>query len=213
MKPQIGFILVSKERTRYETNSCWNIGRVDHGSAFLDTFSIERARGITVFSKQAILRLPEGQATLLDTPGHVDFSPEMERTLDVLDCAILVVSGAAGVQSHTHTVWKLLRRRGIPTFIFVNKMDLPGADRTAVLAELRQKLDDNCVDFTSLDPERLAECDEPLLEEYLSTGAVTEARIAAAISRCRILEYFGAFCAGRPGRQRFRRPGLQDIPG
>ena len=116
------------EALLYTAGEIRALGRVDHGDAFLDTFALERQRGITIFSKQALLHLPDWQATLLDTPGHVDFSAEMERTLEVLDCAVLVVSGSAGVQSHTHTVWNLLRRRNIPTFLFINKMDLPGAD-------------------------------------------------------------------------------------
>ena len=117
------------EALLYESGAIRNLGRVDHGDAHLDTFALERQRGITIFAKQARLRLPGWQATLLDTPGHVDFSPEAERTLDVLDCAVLVVSAPAGVQSHTRTLWKLLRQRNIPTFLFVNKVDLPYAGR------------------------------------------------------------------------------------
>ena len=128
------------------------LGRVDHGDAFLDTDAVERERGITVFAKQAVLSLEKTELTLLDTPGHVDFSAEMERTLQVLDGAILVVSGTDGVQSHTRTLWRLLERYQVPTLIFVNKMDLAGADRDKVLGELR-KLDGNCVDFTLPAPE------------------------------------------------------------
>ena len=117
------------EAMLYISGSIRNFGRVEHGDAFLDTFALERKRGITIFSKQALVTLPGLNATLLDTPGHVDFSAEMERTLDVLDCAILVISGPAGVQSHTLTLWRLLRQRKIPTFVFINKMDLPGPAR------------------------------------------------------------------------------------
>ena len=112
------------EALLYEAGAIRTLGRVDHGDAFLDTFRLERQRGITIFSKQARLRLPGWQATLLDTPGHVDFSPEAERTLDVLDCAVLVVSAPAGVQSHTRTLWKLLAQWEIPVFLFVNKMEI-----------------------------------------------------------------------------------------
>ena len=157
------------EAMLYTAGSLRILGRVDHGDAFLDTFSLERQRGITIFSKQAVLRLPDLQATLLDTPGHVDFSAEMERTLDVLDCAILVVSGSSGVQSHTLKVWKLLRQRNIPTLLFVNKMDLPGTDPAAVLKDLRQQLSDRICTLPASDPEELALCDEGLLEEFLSS--------------------------------------------
>ena len=128
------------EALLYESGAIRNLGRVDHGDAHLDTFALERQRGITIFAKQARLRLPGWQAALLDTPGHVDFSPEAERTLDVLDCAVLVVSAPAGVQSHTRTLWKLLRQRNIPTFLFVNKVDLPYAGKEKLLAALRSQL-------------------------------------------------------------------------
>ena len=126
------------------------MGRVDHRDAFLDTFALERERGITIFSKQAVLPLDGLELTLLDTPGHADFSSEAERTLRVLDCAVLVVSGADGVQGHTLTLWRLLARYGVPTFLFVNKMDQPGTDRSALLAELKSRLDGGCVDFWEL---------------------------------------------------------------
>lgn len=116
------------------------LGRVDHQDAFLDTDAMERQRGITIFSKQAVLELGETRVTLLDTPGHVDFSAEMERTLQVLDCAVLVISGTDGVQGHTRTLWDLLERYQVPTFLFINKMDLAGADRAALLAHLKDKL-------------------------------------------------------------------------
>ena len=142
------------EAMLYTTGHIRRLGRVDHRDAFLDTFALERERGITIFSKQAELTVGELSVTLLDTPGHVDFSAEMERTLQVLDCAILVVSAADGVQSHTATLWRLLERQGVPVFLFVNKMDLPGADRSALLAQLRSRLGEGCVDFT-LPPDQL----------------------------------------------------------
>ncbi len=181
------------EAMLYCSGDIRRLGRVDHGSAFLDTFALERQRGITIFSKQAILSLPNMQATLLDTPGHVDFSAEMERTLDVLDCAVLVISGPAGVQSHTLTVWKLLRQRGIPTFLFINKMDLPGAEKAAILANLHRELGDGFADMESLDHESLALCDEALLDEYLESGVISTRAISDAISRARIFPcWFGS---------------------
>ena len=170
-----------------------SLGRVDHGDAFLDTFAVERQRGITVFSKQAILNLPNCRATLLDTPGHVDLAPEMERTLSVLDCAILVVSGPAGVQSHTLTLWRLLRKHRIPTFVFVNKTDLPCSSREELLTELRRELNDGIVDLSLDDPETAAVCDEQLLEEYLSTGELSRASVSRAVAQGRLFPcYFGA---------------------
>ena len=145
------------EALLYRSGAVRKLGRVDHRDAFLDTDTIERERGITIFSKQAQLPLGEDlEATLLDTPGHVDFSAEMERTLQVLDCAILVISGTDGVQAHTRTVWRLLERYGVPTFLFINKMDLAGADQASVLSSLRRQLHGGCVDFTA-SPEELAE--------------------------------------------------------
>ena len=181
------------EAMLYCSGAIRTLGRVDHGNAFLDNFALERERGITIFSKQASLRLPGLQTTLLDTPGHVDFSAEMERTLDVLDCAVLVISAPAGVQSHTRTLWKLLRRRNIPTLLFLNKMDLPGADRAGLLALLNRELGDGFFDFERPDPENLAMCDESLMEEYLETGSLREPSIAAAIARCSLFPcWFGA---------------------
>ncbi len=181
------------EAMLYTAGSLRILGRVDHGDAFLDTFSLERQRGITIFSKQAVLRLPELQATLLDTPGHVDFSAEMERTLDVLDCAILVVSGSSGVQSHTLTVWRLLRQRNIPTLLFVNKMDLPGTNPAAVLKDLRQQLSDRICTLPAEDPEELALCDEGLLEEFLSSGTLSEDAVTQAVRQGRIFPvWFGS---------------------
>ena len=165
------------EALLYESGAIRRLGRVDHQDAFLDTDAMERERGITIFSKQAVLPLEGTEVTLLDTPGHVDFSAETERTLRVLDCAVLVVSGTDGVQAHTRTLWRLLERYGVPVLLFVNKMDLAGADRTAVLEELRQRLGAGCVDFGAA-PEQVAEeaavCGEAALEEFLETGAVTD---------------------------------------
>lgn len=159
------------------------LGRVDHGDAFLDTDVLERRRGITIFSKQAVLPLGETQFTLLDTPGHVDFSAEMERVLQVLDYAVLVLSGSEGVQGHTETLWRLLAQHGIPTFLFINKMDLPGAGRGALLAELRQRLSPDCVDFSAGDfVEEAALRDEETLETYLAQGALPDEALTGLIA-------------------------------
>ena len=181
----------------YLTGAVRRLGRVDHQDAFLDTDAIERERGITIFSKQAVFPLgPDVQATLLDTPGHVDFSAEMERTLQVIDYAILVVSGTDGIQGHTLTVWHLLRQRRIPTFLFINKMDLPGADRAALLDELHAQLSDGCIDFSG-DPdamyEALAMTDEFLLDRYLAGDPPDDAQVRRLIvSRAVFPCYFGA---------------------
>ena len=183
------------EAMLYQAGALKKLGRVDHQDAFLDTFALERARGITIFSKQAEFSLPHTEVTLLDTPGHVDFSAEMERTLQVLDCAVLVISGTDGVQAHTETLWRLLTRHGIPTFLFINKMDLDGADREALLAELKARLDGGCVDFTSPDTmaEELAVCDEHLLEQYLETGALEDSQIAELVAQRKAFPcYFGS---------------------
>ena len=180
----------------YRTGAVRKLGRVDHQDAFLDTNHLERERGITIFSKQAVFPLGERRVTLLDTPGHVDFSAEMERTLQVLDYAILVISGTDGVQGHTRTLWRLLCKRQIPTFLFINKMDLAGADRAAVLRELQTTLDGGCLDFTDgLEPiqEDLAALDEELMERYLSGEAVTAADAARLISERKVFPcYFGS---------------------
>ena len=165
------------------------LGRVDHQDAFLDTDPMERARGITIFSKQAVLPVDGAELTLLDTPGHADFSSEMERTLQVLDCAILVISGTDGVQGHTHTLWRLLERYGVPTFLFVNKMDLAGADKAALLAGLKAGLDEGCVDFTAPAAERdeaAALCGEDALERYLEQGKLSHRDAAELIRRRRL---------------------------
>ena len=184
------------EAMLYTCGAIRTLGRVDHQDAFLDTFALERERGITIFSKQALLPLPEVEVQLLDTPGHVDFSAEMERTLQVLDGAVLVISGTDGIQSHTRTLWRLLERYHVPTFLFVNKMDLAGADRGALLAELRRQLAEGCVDFTAPREERLesvALCDEEVLSAYLERGAVSDGEIAGLIARRRLFPcWFGS---------------------
>ena len=161
------------EALLYESGVIRTRGRVDHKDAFLDTSPLERERGITIFSKQACFSYGNMDVTMLDTPGHVDFSSEMERTLQVIDYAVLIISGTDGVQGHTETVWKLLQKYRIPTFFFVNKMDLPGADKVAVLKELQAKLSPYCVDFTEEEEllcENVAMCEETLLETYLEEG-------------------------------------------
>ncbi len=161
------------EALLYESGVIRTRGRVDHKDAFLDTSPLERERGITIFSKQACFSYGNMEVTMLDTPGHVDFSSEMERTLQVIDYAVLIISGTDGVQGHTETVWKLLQKYRIPTFFFVNKMDLPGADKAAVLKELQAKLSPYCVDFTEEEEllcENVAMCEETLLETYLEEG-------------------------------------------
>ena len=175
------------EALLYRAGCLKKLGRVDHKDAFLDTNAMERERGITIFSKQAVLGLPDAQITLLDTPGHVDFSGEMERTLSVLDYAVLVVSGTDGVQSHTETVWKLLRRYGVPVFVFVNKMDLAGADRQAVLDQLA-RLEEGFVPFDgSLEPDAFAEAlamqSEEAMEAYLENGEVPRQLITVMVAR------------------------------
>ena len=184
----------------YRAGALRKLGRVDHRDAFLDTDSRERARGITIFAKQAVLALPAAagaeacELTLLDTPGHVDFSAEAERALQVLDYAVLVVSGTDGVQAHTETLWKLLARYRVPTFVFVNKMDLPGADAAVRLRELRGRFGDGCVDFSAVpDPEALALCSEPLMNEVLENGEASPETVVTAIARRQVFPvFFGA---------------------
>ena len=175
------------EAMLYVSGAVRRLGRVDHQDAFLDTDAIERERGITIFSKQAVLSLPAFQLTLLDTPGHVDFSAEMERTLQVLDYAILVISGTDGVQGHTLTLWQLLKRYEVPVFLFVNKMDLPGADKERLLRELQSRLDDRCVDFTFPEGdafwEAAATSSEAALSEYLETGRLSDETLQDAVAR------------------------------
>ena len=180
----------------YLSGAVRKLGRVDHRDAFLDTDAQERERGITIFAKQAELTWGETSFTLLDTPGHVDFSAEMERTLGVLDCAVLVVSGTDGIQGHTRTLWRLLEGRGVPTFLFINKMDLAGADKAALLAQLQSRLDGGCLDFSAgLAPiqEDLASLDEGLMDQYLEGGEVTQADAAGLIARRLVFPcYFGS---------------------
>lgn len=179
------------EAMLYTAGKIRKLGRVDHKDAYLDTDAQERERGITIFSKQAIFTYDGMEITLLDTPGHVDFSAEMERTLQVLDYAILVINGMDGVQSHTDTLWKLLKRYEIPTFIFVNKMDMEGTDKDAVFQNIRKKLDGDCVDFSSGDrDEQIAMADERLLDTYLDSGMVEVEDIIEAILDRKIFPCF-----------------------
>lgn len=180
----------------YLSGQIRKLGRVDHKDAFLDTYELERERGITIFSKQAELKMGNLGITLLDTPGHVDFSAEMERTLQVLDYAILVINGADGVQGHTRTLWSLLRRYRIPTFLFINKMDQIGTDKEKVLEDLQSRLDESCIDFTEKSEEfydALAMCDEKAMEEYLESEKVDEDTIAEMIGNRKVYPcYFGS---------------------
>lgn len=181
----------------YESGSIRSMGRVDNKDAFLDTHEIERNRGITIFSKQAVFRFGEMEITLLDTPGHVDFSAEMERTLQVLDYAVLVISGADGVQGHTQTLWRLLEKYKIPTFLFINKMDQPGTDKEQLLTELKNRLDEGCVDFSRECGEDfyedIAVCDEGLLNVYLDSGRISSDDIAEIIAERKAFPcYFGS---------------------
>ena len=180
----------------YLSGQLRRLGRVDHRDAFLDTDAQERERGITIFSKQAVLPLNSMTITLLDTPGHVDFSSEMERTLQVLDYAILVISGTAGIQGHTLTLWRLLARYHIPTFLFINKMDLAGADRTVLLEQLQQRLSSGCVDFSAPEAswqENAALCDEGILEKYLETGRLETADVVSLIRHRKVFPcWFGS---------------------
>lgn len=182
----------------YTCKAIRKLGRVDHQNAFLDTNTLERNRGITIFSKQAECTLGEFGMTFLDTPGHVDFSAEMERTLQVLDYAILVISGADGVQGHTETLWRLLSRYQIPVFLFINKMDQPGTDREALLAEVKEKLDANCVEFSADQTdeewkEQVAVCDEQVMEAYLEGEEISREQIRQMIRERKLFPcYFGS---------------------
>lgn len=171
----------------YAAGALRSLGRVDHGDAFLDTEALERERGITIFSKQAVLDCGDTHITLLDTPGHVDFSAEMERALQVLDYAVLVISGTDGVQGHTRTLWRLLERYGVPTFLFINKMDLAGADRATLLEGLQSL--GACVDLGAAEGERdeaAALTDEAALEELLERGGLCDDTLAALIAARKI---------------------------
>ena len=177
-------------------------GRVDHGDAFLDNGDMERKRGITIFSKQARIRWKDVDITLLDTPGHVDFSAEMERTLQVLDAAVLVIDGSDGVQGDVHTLWRLLKRYEVPVFLFVNKMDQPGTDPEKVLTELQKKLDSNITSVGKLlqpgdnegeretESEHAAMCSEALMEEYLETGELSAENISDTVAERKLFPCF-----------------------
>ncbi len=174
------------EALLYQTGALKEIGRVDHKNTLLDSDTIERERGITIFAKQALIQIQDMQITLLDTPGHVDFSAETERTLAVLDCAVLVISGTDGVQSHTETLWKLLARHGIPTVIFVNKMDITEQSKAQLLANLRERLSPQCADFcddTESGTEQIALSWDKLTEEYLDSGKISDDTVADAVER------------------------------
>ncbi|MEF2949035.1 MAG: translation factor GTPase family protein [Oscillospiraceae bacterium] len=177
----------------YASGALRKLGRVDHGDAFLDTDALERERGITIFAKQAMLTVGEREFTLLDTPGHIDFSAEMERTLSVLDYAVLVISGSDGVQSHTRTLWRLLARYEVPTFLFINKMDLAGTDKSALMERLTQTLSAECVDFSAPPQERdeaLALCDEAALESLLERGSIDDSLISKMIKSRKVFPCF-----------------------
>lgn len=182
------------EAMLYVGGNIRKLGRVDRGDAFLDTYELEKKRGITIFSKQALLKWEDMEITLLDTPGHVDFSAEMERTLQVLDCAVLVISGTDGVQEHTRTLWRLLARYRVPTFLFINKMDLAGAQKEILLSDIRARLDDNCLDFgeagTEAFYEQAAMCGEMALEHYLETGRVETEMIREQIQSRNVFPCF-----------------------
>ena len=169
------------EALLYKTGALRTLGRVDHGDAHLDTHELERARGITIFSKQARFETERLAVTLLDTPGHADFAPEAERVMPVIDCALLLVSGTDGVQGHTLTLWRLLQHYGVPVVLFFNKMDLPGADRAALLADARTALSDRCAALD--DAESVALSSEALLEHFLNTGALDDALAADAVAK------------------------------
>lgn len=186
------------ESILYKTGKIRALGRVDHGNAFLDNYEMERSRGITIFSKQAEVLLHEKSITLLDTPGHVDFSAEMERTLQVLDYAILVISAPDGVQGHVQTLWRLLKKYEIPVFLFINKMDQSGTEKQKVLDELKKRLDDRCVDFSTEQDrevfyENLAVCEETLLEQYFEGNMPEETQIRRLIAERKVFPcYFGS---------------------
>lgn len=184
------------EAMLYLSGRIKKIGRVDHRDSYLDNHVLERARGITIFSKQALMELPGSSVTLLDTPGHADFSAETERTLQVLDCAVLVISGTDGVQAHTETLWGLLKRYKVPTFVFVSKMDLAGCDEEKLMAELRGRFGDGCVNFTHRDAdfdESIAMCSESAMEEYLASGTINGMTVSGLVSGRRLFPcYFGS---------------------
>ncbi|MDE6710094.1 MAG: GTP-binding protein, partial [Oscillospiraceae bacterium] len=171
------------EAMLYRAGETRRLGRVDNGDAFLDTHDVERSRGITVFSKQAVLRFGDCELTILDTPGHADFSAETERALQALDYAVLVISGTDGVQSHTETLWRLLARYKVPTFIFVNKMDISAFAGSVLMGGLSSSLSSGCVNFSAPDFfEEAALTDENLMNSFLETGEISQSEIAKAVS-------------------------------
>lgn len=186
------------ESLLYHTGAIRKMGRVDHQNAFLDTYELERARGITIFSKQAGFTLGDREVVLLDTPGHVDFSAEMERTLQILDYAVLIIGGTDGVQGHVETLWRLLRQYKIPVFLFINKMDQDGADPSEILKELQGRLDEKCIDFTASQQQEefmdnLAMCDEAVLETYLEKGEISKEQVRELVARRKVFPcYFGS---------------------
>ena len=196
------------EAMLYKSGSIRSLGRVDNKDAFLDTYALERERGITIFSKQARIKTGDLSITLLDTPGHVDFSAEMERTLQVLDYAILVINGADGVQGHTTTLWSLLRKYKIPVFLFVNKMDQNGTDKEKLLAELQSRLNENCIDFSEIEEnfyEQAAMADEAALEEFLESGSLAEETLKELILKRKIFPCFFGSALKLDGVEEFLR--------
>lgn len=185
------------ENMLYLSGAIRKIGRVDNKDAYLDNFELERLRGITIFSKQALMTFADREITLLDTPGHVDFSAEMERTLQVLDYAILVISASSGIQSHTRTVWELLKVYNIPTFIFINKMDQDGVDKDTILTSLQNEFGEGCIsfsrdDFSEID-EHIALCDEAIMDRYIKSGEISKTDIKNIIARRKVFPvYFGS---------------------
>ena len=203
------------ESLLYHTGSIRKMGRVDHQDAFLDTNEMERARGITIFSKQAVFDLKDKEITLLDTPGHVDFSAEMERTLQVLDYGILIISGPDGVQGHVETLWRLLNQYHIPTILFVNKMDQEGTEKKKILGQLRKRLHEHCIDF-SQDREReefleeTAMCGEPALEEYLETGNISQKKLRDMVKNRELFPCFFGSALKSQGITEFLK-GLEEL--
>jgi len=194
----------------YLSGKIGKLGRVDNKDTYLDTYELERARGITIFSKQAIFKIGETQITLLDTPGHVDFSAEMERTLQVLDYAILVVSGADGVQGHTKTLWRLLDMYKIPIFLFVNKMDQNGTDKEKLIKEVKKQFDDGCAEFGQFERantkdfyEQLAMCSESMMEEFLETGHIATVQTQKAINERKVFPCFFGSALKNEGVEEF----------
>ena len=196
------------EAILYQQGAIRKLGRVDKQNAFFDTFQLERERGITIFSKQASFDINDTRITLLDTPGHVDFSAEMERTLQVLDYGILVISAADGIQGHTRTLWRLLQKYGIPTFVFTNKIDIPGADRAVVLSEIQSQLSSSCIDFTESQNkdefmESLAMCDDDAFEVYLHKGNLSDSDVGKLIATRKVFPCFFGSALGLDGVEEF----------